>query len=131
MPDDLLTIREAADYLGLSVAGVKHHLYVSRLLVADGKFGTQVALRRATLDAFRREPSHRGRPTPGSLKGQTLAWLRQHAESYDEPDALARACAVALKHPRWAKTRPPVWVRDAAAKAIADADKEDTCPSAN
>ena len=121
MPDDLLTVRDAAAYLGCSVANVKHHLYVSRLLAPDGKFGPQVYFRRATLDAFRREPSHRGRPTAQSLKGQTLAWLRQHAEPYDDPNALALACAVALGHPRWAKTRPPVWVRDAAAKAIADA----------
>ena len=121
MPDDPLTIRQAAAYLGLSVAGVKHHLYVSRLLVADGKFGPQVYFTRPTLDAFRREPSHRGRPTPGSLKGQTLAWLRQHAEPYDDPDALARACAIALKHPRWVKQGAPEWVYNAAKRAIAEA----------
>jgi hypothetical protein len=121
MSDDLLTIRQAAAYLGLSVAGVKHHLYVSRLLSADGKFGTQVYFTRPTLDAFRREPLHRGRPTPGSLKGQTLAWLRQHASEYLVPDALARACAIAMHHPRWVKNGPPDWVLLSATQAITNA----------
>ena len=121
MPDDLFTIRSAATYLGCSVANIKHHLYVSRLLVADGKFGTALYFTRPTLDAFRREPSHRGIPTPGTLKGQTLAWLRQHAAAGDEPDALARCCAIALKHPRWVKQGAPEWVYTAAKRAIAEA----------
>jgi hypothetical protein len=121
MPDDILTIREAAAYLGYSVANIKHHLYVSHNLTPDGKFGTQVCFRRSTLGAFMREPSHRGRPTPNSLKGQTLAWLRQHAEAGNDPDALARACAIALHHPRWVKYGAPEWVYNAAAKAIAEA----------
>jgi len=121
MPDDLLTIRAAATYLGLSVAGVKHHLYTSHLLVADGKFGTQVYFTKQTLDAFRREPSHRGRPTPGSIKGQTLAWLRANADAYTDPGALARACAIAMHHPRWVKNGPPDWVLLSATQAITNA----------
>jgi hypothetical protein len=67
MPADLLSPRQAAAYLGLSLPGIKYHIYTSRLLVPDGKFQGHLYFTRATLDAFRRKPAYHPRQRPSSI----------------------------------------------------------------
>ena len=122
MPDaTMLTIREAATYLGYSAANIRYHLYVSHKLAPDGKFGHSVYFTRATLDAFYREPSHCGKATPTALHAQTQVWLLAHATPDADPHALALECAQMLNHPRWVRSGPPLWLQRAAAQAITEA----------
>lgn len=51
--DKLYSTAEAAAYLGLSVIGLKHHLYTLKDLAPDHKIGHALVFTQATLDRFR------------------------------------------------------------------------------
>lgn len=54
------SVDEAADYLGMSVQGVKYHVYQSKLLRGEVK-GKSLVFTKAQLDAFREiKPARRG-----------------------------------------------------------------------
>lgn len=50
---DGLTMTQAAAYLGVEVSWIRHHIFNTRLLVADGKRGRKSIFTTATLDAFK------------------------------------------------------------------------------
>lgn len=50
-----LSMKEAAEYLGLSFHGIRHHVFVSHRLVPDAKRGRFNVFFRSTLDAFAAE----------------------------------------------------------------------------
>jgi hypothetical protein len=58
LPDERLSVRQAAAYLGLSLPGIKYHIYNSKLLVPDGKFEGRLYFTRPTLDAFLKQPGY-------------------------------------------------------------------------
>lgn len=61
--DELLSSQEAAEYLGLTLPGLKHHLYESKDLEPDAKIGRTLVFRRSTLDAFSGRKRGRGHPS--------------------------------------------------------------------
>lgn len=65
MTDELLSTNEAAEFLGLSVATVKYHIYTSKQLVPDAKIGKTLVFRRSTLEAFQKTKRGPGRPPAG------------------------------------------------------------------
>ena len=71
----IYTVRQAAAYLGLAEATIKHHIYVSHTLVPDGSIGRSVIFYQGTLDAWaatRRGPGRPPDPKPPSPKpGET------------------------------------------------------------
>jgi len=64
----LLTLKEAAIYLGYTVRALRYHMNESGHLQADGKQGRQVVFQRGTLDAFaaRQRQSGVGKTKPGN-----------------------------------------------------------------
>jgi len=62
MDEELLSTKEAAAYVGLSVQGLKHHLYQVKDLSADAKVGQTLIFRKSTLDAFLETKRSPGRP---------------------------------------------------------------------
>ena len=57
---------EAAEYLNISVQGIKHHLYVSCDLEPDGKIGRNLFFTLATLDKLKTQKRKPGRPLSAS-----------------------------------------------------------------
>ena len=53
---------EAAEYLGISVQGLKHHIYVAKDLEPDGKIGRSLFFTQATLDILNDQKRQPGRP---------------------------------------------------------------------
>jgi len=51
-PAELYSTAEAAAYLGLTIDGVKYHVYQSRRLRPDKKVGHALIFTRETLDRF-------------------------------------------------------------------------------
>lgn len=47
------TLKEAATYLGVSMNWVRHHVFDTKLLVADGKRGAKAIFSKTTLDAMK------------------------------------------------------------------------------
>lgn len=60
---DLLTIRQAAEYLNVAVVTIKHHVYKTGNLKADYRIGRQLLFKRSTLDDFNRNRHPGGRPS--------------------------------------------------------------------
>jgi excisionase family DNA binding protein len=58
----LFTVREAAQYLGVSVRTIKYHIYESGDLAPDLQVGKTLVFRRETLDRFKRSRRPAGRP---------------------------------------------------------------------
>jgi hypothetical protein len=58
----IYTVRQAAEYLGLTVPTIKHHIYVSHTLVPDGQIGHNVIFYQGTLDAWAATRRGPGRP---------------------------------------------------------------------
>ena len=58
---------EAAEYLRLSVATVKYHLYVAKDLEADQKLAGRLVFTRDTLDQF-----NQAKRTPGAPRKRLL-----------------------------------------------------------
>ena len=59
---EIYSTKEAAEYLGLSVQGIKHHIYTSGDLVPDAKIGRNLVFTKATLDNFESQKRTPGRP---------------------------------------------------------------------
>lgn len=62
MSERLFGTVEAAEYCGLTVAGLKWHIYVRKNLVPDLKVGQALVFRQSTLDAFNESRPKPGRP---------------------------------------------------------------------
>jgi len=61
----LLTTAEAAAYLGLTVRGLRYHIYTAGDLVPDRNVGGKLLFfSKETLDKFQQKRKLRGRPTP-------------------------------------------------------------------
>lgn len=52
--EDGLTMEEAAEYLGLSLAGLHYHVTAQKTLKPDAKRGKKLIFHQKTLDEFRR-----------------------------------------------------------------------------
>ena len=64
---ELFSTEQAAEYLGLSVATVKYHIYESATLRADAKVGRTLVFTRETLDAFAASKRKPGRPPASDM----------------------------------------------------------------
>lgn len=51
--EDGYTVKQAAQYLGVEVSWVRHHIFNTRLLVADAKRGKKAIFHQDTLDAIK------------------------------------------------------------------------------
>lgn len=60
--DNLYSTREAAAYLDIKLATLKHHLYVAKDLLPDGVIGKSLIFQRVTLDRFASLKRAPGRP---------------------------------------------------------------------
>ncbi len=65
MPEEIYDTKGAAQYLKLSVPGIKYHIYQTRLLKPDGKVGPALQFHRSTLNNFRARRRKPGRPKKG------------------------------------------------------------------
>ena len=50
----MYSTKEAAEYLGMTVAGIKYHLYVAKDLKPDKKIGQALVFLKSTLDEFKK-----------------------------------------------------------------------------
>jgi len=67
---ELYGTNEAAEYLGITVPTVKHHVHIVGDLVPDKKIGQALIFTRTTLDTFNANKRRPGRPK-GSKKPTT------------------------------------------------------------
>ena len=58
----ILSLKEAAEFLGLSVPAVKYHLYAVGDLLPDGRLGRSLYFLPATLREFQSRKRKPGRP---------------------------------------------------------------------
>ena len=60
--DEIYSSKQAAEYLGISFATLKHHIYNTEKLKADKVIGGRLFFTEETLDTFKKEKRSRGRP---------------------------------------------------------------------
>ena len=58
----IYSTKEAAQFLELSVQGVKHHIYNTKDLAPDGKIGQAIYFTRSNLESFKTIKRKAGRP---------------------------------------------------------------------
>ncbi len=64
--EKLLTVREAADFLGVSIYVMHRHIHKTHKLIPDARTRTgELRFSEATLKAFEPTIGHRGRPKGG------------------------------------------------------------------
>jgi hypothetical protein len=61
---DLFTTQQAADFLGMSVAGVKKNVHTTKRLRPARSMGRSLMFTRQELERFQREESHKPGPKP-------------------------------------------------------------------
>ena len=80
--DELYDLSGAAKYCRLARSTMKHHLYVTMDLQADGVLGGNLVFRQDTLDAFLRARTPIGRPPTRPIE------VRQRRKYYKPREAI-------------------------------------------
>lgn len=65
---DLFTTQQAAEYLGMSIGGVKKNVHTTKRLRPARNMGRSLMFTKAELDRFQREEKHTTGPTPKTKK---------------------------------------------------------------
>lgn len=60
MEEEIFGAVKAAEYLGISYASVKHHLYYAHDLIPDMRIGNRLIFYKSTLDKFNKQKRKRG-----------------------------------------------------------------------
>ena len=83
----ILSLKQATNFLGLSTATVKYHLYVARDLRPDGRFGRSLYFTCDSLDKFQA----RKRPSGASFWARQLTGLSPVVNLAQDADMPAKS----------------------------------------
>jgi hypothetical protein len=79
---DLLTTKEAAAYLGITLGTLHHYLYVKRSLQPDARCGARLLFLTDSLDAYLARKGPTGRPSRPASFDETMLTLKEAAQAW-------------------------------------------------